>query len=91
MTVYCVSVCDAEGCRLMEVCATKEIAERILFEARDTLVKGYKDMMEFDKKEGYACEMWERMINALSSSDYESWDNYPHETPSIDLVEVLDK
>jgi len=36
-------------------------------------------------------DMWGDMIKALSSDDYEKWDNYPHETLWIAETEVLDK
>ncbi len=51
MKIWIVGVCDCEGNSIKCVCATKEIAERELFKARDELVFEFKKMGVFTEKE----------------------------------------
>ena len=45
--IWIVGISDCEGNYVVAICATKEIAERELFKARDNLVKEWKKMETF--------------------------------------------
>ena len=100
MKVWIVGVGDCEGNSIRCVCATKGIAERELFKARDELVAEWetidiehqKDIKKYCEKEGvsYTDNMYKDMIVALSGNDYEKWDNYPHDRPYIYEIEIMD-
>jgi len=92
--------CEDSGGAL--ICATKEIAERELFKARDKLIAEWKKSDEWlqksnaqyykDKNEPIREDnMYKDMMAALSGNDYEKWDNYPHDCPYIYETEVVDK
>jgi hypothetical protein len=100
MKVYIVGISDCESSSTIAICATKEIAERELFKARDELIAEWtiadkaiqQSIEEFCKKEkrsSWIDSMYKDMIIALSSNDYEKWDNYPHEKPYIHEMKVL--
>jgi len=91
MKVYIVTIDDVEGTAIKAVCATKEIAVKILFEERDNLIKGYKEQIKYFKKEYPNDDMYEKMVENLSHDDYENWRNYPHDVPHIREFEVIDK
>ena len=90
MTVWIVGVADCESNSISAVCATKEIAERELFKERDKLVARYKEMDEFCKRKGNPTSDYKEMIKALSETDYENWNNYPHEKPYLYEVKVIE-
>lgn len=85
MTVWIVGVLDCEYNDIKSICATKEIAERELFKARDELVAEWRGM-----KKGFTDDMYEKMIAALSGSDYNDWNNYPHDEPYLYETEVIE-
>jgi hypothetical protein len=103
-SVWIVGVSDCEGNSIKAVCATKEIAERELFKARDELVDEYKKMDKWqlqsakdhcakegkplDTSGGYF-QIYKNMITALSGNDYKKWDNYPHDRPYLYKVEII--
>ena len=109
MKVWVVGVSDCEGNSIRCLCATKGIAERELFKARDELIEEYKRMKDFtDKSQKEFIEekakqgihfgfkfsdkpdnIYIGMIDALSSNDYEKWDNYPHDRPYLYETEIL--
>lgn len=97
--VWLVGVSDCEGNSIKCICATKPIAERELFKARDELVEEYKKMdaysentrKEFCKKQGipyFKDDMYKKMISNLQGSNYEKWDNYPHDRPYLCQLEI---
>lgn len=88
--VWLVGVSDAESNSVICLCATKELAVKILFKERDSLVAEWKEQLE-NYPNGCSQDMYGGMIHALSKDDYENWDNYPHERPYITEMEVLDK
>ncbi len=101
MKVWLVGVSDCEGNSIEAVCATKEIAERELFKARDRLVKEFQRMdISMQKTNDEYCakenkptwidNMYKDMITALSGNDYEKWDNFPHECPYLQETEVIE-
>lgn len=86
MNVWVVGISNADGDSIVCVCASKELAVKKLFHVRDELVKDWEKMLqEFP----YSKEMYSEMIAALSSDDYENWNNYPHDSPYIYETEVL--
>jgi hypothetical protein len=100
MKIWIVGVSDCEGNSIRCVCATKKIAERELFKARDELVAEWKEMDEYSQKSiKEFCEkenkpiwvedMYSKMIEALSGNDYEKWDNDPHDRPYLYEMEVI--
>jgi len=90
MKIWLVGVSDCEGNSIICACATKKIAEIELFKERDGLIKKWKKMDKYLKeyKHGRADETYPNMIKAISSNDYENWDNFPHECPYICEMEV---
>ena len=101
MKVWIVGVSDCEGNSVRCICATKEIAERELFKARDELIAEWKEadiysqesIEKFCKEENkpvWVDEMYKGMIDALSSNDYDKWDNYPHDRPYLYETEILE-
>jgi hypothetical protein len=101
-TIFIVGVSDCEANSVVRLCLTKKIAEREILKERDRLVEDWKkldesyrnQMKEFCDREGLKCEnddMYSKMIENLSSDDYESWDNYPHKVPYIEEREVIEK
>ncbi len=97
--IMAIGNCEDSGSPLL--CATKEIAERELFKARDKLITEWKKADNFaqnsvkeycqkNNKKIWIEKMYRNMIKALSSNDYEKWDNYPHEKPYIYEIEVLE-
>lgn len=102
MKVYLVIESDCENSNTICICSTLKIAERELFKSRDNLIKHWKDLdTRTNKLLKVECEkqrikyekdnMYSKMIENLSSNDYKKWDNYPHETISIQEMEVLTK
>jgi hypothetical protein len=88
MKVWVVCVSDCETTDVKAICSTKELALRELFKARDALIAEYKHMMTYDwltNKDDY-----QRMIDNLSSDDYDKWDNYPHEKPYFYETELIE-
>lgn len=101
MKVWEVGVSDCESSHTICVCATKEIALREMFKKRDELVAEWKEHDEYSEKsrkewcekegkEYWEDDMYQRMIEALSSDDYKNWDNYPHDRPWICETEIID-
>lgn len=92
MTIWVVMTGDAEGASLVSLCSTKELAEKSLFEQRDELTKEWNRMADYMKEQhGNSDQMYHDMIKALSSDDYESWDNYPFECPHLFEKELVEK
>jgi len=102
MKVWIVSVGNCEDSGGALICASKEIAERELFKARDNLVIEWKKSDEFlQKSNAQYCKdkniplieenMYKDMIKALEGDDYTKWDNYPHDFPYLYETEVVDK
>jgi len=102
MTVYQLCVSDVESCRTICICSTLEIAERELFKARDRLIKEWKESHERwteeiassckkNNLEIFVDDSYLKMIKNLESNDYRKWNNYPHEVPWIQAIEILDK
>lgn len=101
MKIWVMSVGDCENSGVALLCATKEIAERELFKARDKLIEEWekgdkfaqKQVADFCRKNNkpiWVDDMYKKMITALFGNDYKKWDNYPHECPYIYESEVLD-
>lgn len=102
MQVWIVGVSDCEANSIKVICSTKKIAERELFKIRDNLIA---EWVESDKQLNESnlafCkerkidfvqdDMYKKMIVALSSDDYENWNNYPHDLPYLYVEEVLEK
>ncbi len=102
MKVWIVSVGNCEDSGGALLCATKEIAVRELFKARDRLVAEWqKSDIHLQKDNIKYClenniplieeNMYRDMIKALQGDDYAKWDNYPHDCPYLYESEVLDK
>jgi hypothetical protein len=91
MKIWLVTLNDCESSSTVAVCATKEIAERELFKERDKFIKGCEKMQVFCKENGdiSGVDDYAKQIKNLSGSDYEAWNNYPHECPSIYEVEFI--
>ena len=90
MRVWQVIVSDCESSSTVCICSTKEIALREMFAYRDKLIKEWTEHMKHSGID-YAHDIYKQMIIALSHNDYENWNNYPHEVPSIEETEVIDK
>jgi len=90
MEVWIVGVAECEGNYIVAICATKEIAEREILKVRDDLIKEWKEMDEHLKKQNREDDLYKRMIENLSSDDYEKWDNYPLDCPYLYKTEVLE-
>jgi phage regulator Rha-like protein len=91
MRVWIVGVSDCEGNSIKCICSTKEIAERELFKARDELIVEWKEMEKFTKDRNPNDNVYSNMIEALSSDNYEKWDNYPHDVPYLYSTEIVEK
>lgn len=100
MKVWVVGVSECEGNYTICICATKQIAERELFKERDRLIKEWKELDEHQTKsiEEYCLKhkkpiwidnMYKRMINNLLESDYEKWNNFPHDCPYIYETKII--
>lgn len=102
VNVWEVGVSDCESSSTLNICSSKEIALREMFEYRDVLVNGWKNMI--DGFEPITCpgisakrqfkmrkDLYEPMIKALSGNDYKKWNNYPHDTPWIKKTKVIIK
>ena len=85
MNVWLVGIGDCESSEVKHVCKTEKLAVKKLFEERDELIKEWKRMIEFCKKENDkgGIKDYSDMIKKLSNNDYEHWDNYPHEIPFV--------
>jgi hypothetical protein len=83
MEVWMVGVGDCESNEIKGIYATKELAVTELFKQRDRLVTEWKDFCK-----NIPDDMYQEMIDALSSSDYSSWNNFPHDTPYIEKMRV---
>jgi hypothetical protein len=70
-------------------CVNKEVALKHFHIVREELLKDAKDMLEYDKQEGYDVEMFSKMIEKLGEQDPDKIDNYPHETPYIKKMELI--
>jgi hypothetical protein len=88
MKVWMVGVSDCEGNRVVGLFATKELAEKALFQERDELVKDWEEMDKSVNKGKLKDSIYRNMIKALSGNDYDKWDNYPHEAPYLCEYEV---
>lgn len=101
MNVWIVGVSDREANSIEAVCSTKEIAERELFKVRDRLVGQWK---KYDKKCQEDAARYEgqknvtlpkniyiKMIENLSSNDYENWNNYPQRKPYLYNVNIIEE
>ena len=100
MKVYLVMISHAEGCSFLCACESRELAEKELFKERDKIISQWKEqeVWEIQTHKDYLKEtgvdvpvsdMYPSMIKALSGSDYEKWNNYPHECPFILETEVI--
>ena len=84
MKVYliCISAADSGG--VLRIAGNPVKAWQIMREERDKLVDDWKQMIEFIKKEDgeldSGIQMYEKMIQNLSGDDFETWNNYPHDT-----------
>lgn len=90
MKVWVVGVGDVEGSGNSGLYKTKKSAVKAILGQRDLLIADWKRMLEYNNKKhgGLFNEMYEGMIKNLSSDDYESWDNYPHDCPFMYEMEV---
>jgi len=84
MKVWIVGIESCEGNRIVAVCATKPIAEKYLFKARDMLVEEWREMEKMSS-------IYTDMIKNLSSDNYEKWNNFPHDCPYLYDIEVKEK
>lgn len=103
MKVWIVSVGNCEDSGGALLCATKEIAVRELFKARDRLIAEWQESDKWMQKSNaqyYKAKnspikeennMYKGMIKALEGNDYTKWDNYPHDCPYLYQTELLDK
>ena len=89
MSVYLVGVGDCESYGVICACATKELAVKKLFEQRDKMVLDWIKYRDHKDSFPSSVEMYQKMIDSLAGKDYENWNNYPHETPTISEQEVL--
>jgi hypothetical protein len=87
--VWVVGISDCEANSIVAICTTKEIAERELFKARDKLIDEWKEMEEYIRDRDPKSNIYSNMIKALSSDDYEKWDNYPHDVPYLYSTEII--
>ena len=85
MKIYLVGVRDCEGEAVNCACATKVRAEEELFSLRDRLVEQWKDAMSSSRP----ITDYKAMIVALSGNDYQNWNNYPHQQPFIEEMELM--
>jgi hypothetical protein len=94
MKVWEVGVSDCKSSHTICICATKEIALREMFAKRDALIAWWKEEVirneKRNRERGSYDDIWKEMIDALSSEDYENWDNYPHEVPWIRETEIVE-
>lgn len=100
--VWIVGVRDCESNSVVCICATKELAEKKLFEERDKLVKEWRELDRSTQKgitkycremlmPVYKDEMYKNMIENLKGDDYENWNNFPHDRPYLYEQEVLEE
>lgn len=66
--------------RKMKVYSEKSTKEFLESQAKKGVFYGFEDQRD---------DMYDRMIVALSHDNYKEWDNYPHDVPWINEVEVL--
>ena len=101
MKVYLVGIRDGDSDTIQGVCATRGIAEKELFKARDMLINIWKiqgrqtqeliaDTCKQKNKPIWIDYTYKKMIKALAGNDYQNWDNYPHEQPYIEEMEVME-
>lgn len=88
--IWVVGVSNPETNRIVAICATKEIAERELFKARDELIEEWRDMDIFCNKDGRKDDIYKKMIKALTGDNYKKWDNFPHDCPYLYETELLE-
>jgi len=91
MKLYVVCLGDCEGMEIKAICKTKQIAERELFKVRDELIKGWEELRVFWEKEDVGDVMYKEMIQNISTNDYEKWDNFPHESPYLYEMELMEE
>jgi len=86
--VYLVGYCGPESNNVCYVCKTKEKALKRFNEIRKDFLKDAKKMKNFVTKKFGFDEMWNRIIKNLQETDPDKIDNYPHETPYIQEMEL---
>lgn len=100
MKVYLVKSLDYSE-RILAICATKELAERELFKARDLLIQQLDKIIsrrEHQDEFDLACiRSYQIIIKRLSNPDYTSWydytldrNMYSHETFMIKECTVIE-
>jgi len=99
MYVWVVGQSGCESNSVMHLCESKTLAEKRIFELRDTLVKEWEeaevrnkhsiaDFCETHGKEIWVDDMYTRMIEGVQDSDYKKWSSYPHDTPYMYQMKV---
>ena len=94
MKVYLICISAADSGSVLRIAGNPVKAWEIMREERDKLVDDWKQMIEFIKKEDgeldSGIQMYEKMIQNLSGDDFETWNNYPHDTIVLKEMEVED-
>jgi len=85
MKIFIVGDDGPEHNSIHSVHRTYEGALKVWNDLRLGLLESAKSSL---KRDGLSREMWQRMVNNLSSEDPKKIDNYPHETPYIQEYEV---
>lgn len=89
MKVWKVGVNDCESNSTVCICSTKEIAIREMFKVRDGLIAQDEMLQDYYLKNGL--KNMKKVSDSLGGLDYNAWNNFPHETPYIHEMEIIDK
>lgn len=96
---YTISICTTKELALREMFKKRD---QLISEWKEFKIDDEKYHTEFiaeqaakgivySGEDGCWRDMYGGMIQALSSNNYEEWDNYPHEVPWIQETEVIDE
>lgn len=92
MKVYLIWKSAADYGDVLRIAGNPVKAWQLMKEERDKLVQEWKEMIEFIKREDgvedIGIEMYEKMIQNLSSDNFEEWINYPHDTIKLREMEL---
>lgn len=92
MKVYLICISAADNGGVLRVAGNLCKAYQIMREERDKLVEDWKQMIDFIKNENEkdhnGIQTYEKMIQNLSGDDFETWNNYPHDTLVLKEFEV---
>lgn len=92
MKVYLIWKSAADYGDVLRIAGNPVKAWQLMKEERDKLIQEWKEMIEFIKREDgpedIGVEMYEKMIQNLSSDDFTTWINYPHDTIKLREMEL---